>query len=555
MSPKLILGVLLLLTSSAGAQTVFFNPAGNAPGDSFGQAVAEAGDVNGDGYADVIVGAPLDQTSCTDNGIARVYSGMDGSLLFTFVGDQAFDYFSYAVGGGGDVDQDGFADLIVGGPQIVTGPVGFSGYACVFSGFDGHAIYTWHGEAPADQFGFSVANAQDVNADGYDDLIVGAPGSDFGGKEAGAAYVYSGKDGSLLYTFRGTTGDQLGFSVRPALDVNRDVYSDVIVGAPYSEIGAHDGGAAFVFSGKDGSTLWTFTGTSTKAFLGWSVAGAGDADGDNYPDLIVGAPGAGTTIAGSGQAILYSGQTGLPLRTFNGSAPGDMYGFAVSGAADINGDRYCDIIVSAPDAPAGAHRGHVDVISGFDGSYLYQLDGPPGTGRFGYAVAGTGYMSRDGFADFAIGAPLIDAFGGSSGEAIFVSGKECRATWANYGNGWSGTLGIPDFTVSGNPVICQTIDLQIENSRGIKLLAAMFLGLTQATLPTAWGGQLLLIPIAIVPVTLIAGTVAIPVMMPCDTMLCGLTVNMQVLELDDGATKGVSFTRGLQLTLGGTPWP
>src|SRR5215831_1168382 len=114
MSPKLILFALLLFASSAGGQTVFFNPGGNAPGDSFGQAVAEAGDVNGDGYADVIVGAPLDQTTCTDNGIARVYSGKDGSLLLTFVGGQAFDYFSYAVGGGGDVDQDGFADVIVG---------------------------------------------------------------------------------------------------------------------------------------------------------------------------------------------------------------------------------------------------------------------------------------------------------------------------------------------------------------------------------------------------------------------------------------------------------
>src|SRR5262245_16339694 len=285
MSPKLIVGALLLCAfAPARAQTVFFDPDGNAPGDSFGRAIAEAGDVNADGYADVIVGAPLDQINCTDNGIARVYSGKDGSILHVFAGGQAFDYFSYSVGGGGDVNQDGFADLVVGGPQIVTGPVGFKGYACVFSGADGTVLYTWGGEGPGDMFGFSVANAQDVNFDGYDDIVIGAPGSDLNGVDSGAAYVYSGKDGTRLYAFRGVAGDSLGYSVRPALDVNRDLYSDVIVGAPWSDVGKPDGGAAFVFSGLDGSIIYTFSG-QPKSLMGWSVAGAGDTDGDNFPDL------------------------------------------------------------------------------------------------------------------------------------------------------------------------------------------------------------------------------------------------------------------------------
>jgi FG-GAP repeat len=555
MGPKLIVGALLLIaTSRAGAQTVFFNLGGNAPGDSFGRSISEAGDVNADGYADVIIGAPLDETSCTDNGVARVYSGKDGSMLYAFVGGQAFDYFSYAVGGGGDVNQDGFADLVVGGPQIVTGSVGFKGYACVFSGADGTVLYTWGGEGAGDTFGLSVANAQDVNADGFDDVIVGAPGSDLNGVDSGAAYVFSGKDGSHLYAFRGQAGDSLGYSVRCALDVNRDLYADVIVGAPWSDAGLPDGGAAVVFSGFDGSVLYKFTG-QPKSLFGWSVAGAGDTDGDLFPDLLVGAPGVGPAGPAAGQAFLFSGQDGSQLFTIPGNAQGDMLGYSVSGAADIDGDRLCDFMIGAPGAPNGTKRGHAQVIAGSTWTNLYDLDGPPGAGRFGHCVVGTGYLSRDGHADFAIGAPDIDAGGGTSGEAWLYSGIECPATWNNYGDGWPGTLGVPTFTLSDDPVLCETIDLQVENSRGIKLLAAMFMGLAPAQFPTAWDGKLLVVPLFIMPLTLPAGVVSFPVALPCDTLLCGLTVYLQALELDDGATKGVSFTQGMKLVLGGTTWP
>ncbi|MFO0985540.1 MAG: integrin alpha, partial [Planctomycetota bacterium] len=271
--------------------------------------------------------------------------------------------------------------------------------------------------------------------------------------------------------------------------------------------------------------------------------------------LLVGAPGAKPAGPQSGRVSVYSGKDASVLYTFAGSGPGDQLGFSVSGASDVNGDGRYDFLFGAPGAPNGAGHGRVRVVSGLDGSVLYALEGRPTASLFGFAVAGTGELNRDHHADFAIGVPGADTLGQDAGDTVLFSGLQCLATWTNYGSGWPGTNGIPSFTVSDNPVLCRTLDLLIENSRGIKLLAAMFIGLTEAQLPTAWDGFLLLIPFSIVPLTLPAGLVQIPIEMPCDTALCGLTVYHQVLELDDGASKGVSFTPGLKLVLGGVSWP
>ena len=156
----------------------------------------------------------------SSNGSARVFSGVDGSVLYNFEGDSARDGFGGSVSGAGDVNGDGFADLIVGAPfDDNNGSI--SGSARVFSGVDGSVLYDFDGDSAGDLFGGSVSSAGDVNGDGFDDLIVGANCDDNNGTRSGSARVFSGVDGSVLYNFNGDSADDgLGGSVSGAGDVN-----------------------------------------------------------------------------------------------------------------------------------------------------------------------------------------------------------------------------------------------------------------------------------------------------------------------------------------------
>ena len=197
---------------------------------------------------------------------------------------------------------------------------------CMFAGMTHGQTVLWqfNGLASADWFGNSVAGAGDVNRDGYDDFVIGANRASPGGRMgAGQATVFSGKDGSVLYTFNGlASGDFFGTSVAGAGDVNRDGFPDIVVGAHLASPGGRMGaGQATVFSGKDGSVLHTFNGLVANDFFGWSVAGAGDVNRDGGPDVIVGArmasPG-GRSWAG--RATVFSGKDGSVLHTLNGLA-------------------------------------------------------------------------------------------------------------------------------------------------------------------------------------------------------------------------------------------
>ena len=165
---------------------------GEAAGDNFGGSVASAGDVNNDGFDDLIVGAPQNNAGGTDAGRAYVFSGQSGDTIYVFTGESANDFFGFSAASAGDVNNDGFVDLIVGAKNNVEGGV-TAGRAYVFSGQSGDTIHVFTGNARLDEFGISVASAGDLNNDSFDDLIVGAYLNDAGGFNAGRAYVFSGK--------------------------------------------------------------------------------------------------------------------------------------------------------------------------------------------------------------------------------------------------------------------------------------------------------------------------------------------------------------------------
>ena len=234
-APLYLLAWCTLAVTPTFAQTFTHVPLftfdGDSLGDQFGSSVSGAGDVDGDGFADVIVGAVLDDNNGESSGSARVFSGVDGSVVYNLNGDSANDFFGNSVSGAGDVNGDGFDDLIVGATvSVQTIRVE---YARVFSGADGSILYTFFGDSLRDLFGSSVSGPGDVNGDGFDDLIVGAPRADDNGLDSGSARVFSGADGSILYNFDGdSSNNSFGESVSDVGDVNGDGFDDFIVGAP-----------------------------------------------------------------------------------------------------------------------------------------------------------------------------------------------------------------------------------------------------------------------------------------------------------------------------------
>ncbi|MGH8003719.1 MAG: FlgD immunoglobulin-like domain containing protein, partial [Limisphaerales bacterium] len=363
-----------------------------------GFSVAGAGDVNGDGRADFIVGAPYaDPAGVFNAGSASVFSGADGALLYQINGAVASNLLGAGVAGAGDLNGDGRADFLIGSLS----------QAFAYSGANGTLLYQ-KGGGPA------VAGAGDVNGDGSADFIVGAPYADPGGLvDAGSAYLFSGATGALLYQKNGVAAaDNLGNAVAGVGDGDGDGRADFIVGAQGADPGGlFNAGSAFVYSGASGALLYQKNGAAIVDLLGSSVAGAGDVNGDGRADFIVGARLADVGgLVDAGSALVYSGATGALLYQKNGSAVGQGLGRSVSGGGDLDGDGRADFILGASDAdPAGlTDAGSAWVYSGATGGLLYQKNGTTAYDNLGSSVALAGDVSGDGKADFLIGVPFAD---------------------------------------------------------------------------------------------------------------------------------------------------
>ena len=329
---------------------------GEAAGAYFGCSVSSAGDVNGDGYGDVVVGS---YGYSSNKGRVYVYagssSGLSGSAQTTITGATASGYLGGTVGGAGDVNGDSFDDIIAGS---YTGSS--SGGAFVFHGSSSGVGTTVAATLGA---GSSVSGAGDVNADGFDDVIVGDYASSF---TKGQATVFLGSSTGVsttgATTLTGTaSSNYFGFGVAGAEDVDGDGYDDVIVGAfGY----ASRTGRVYLYRGSStgiGTTAAsTLTGTATWGHFGWSVASAGDVDNDGFADIVVGAYGAIYGVVGS--AFVYRGAaSGLDttaVATFTSTTVLAGFGRSVDGAGDVDGDGYDDVVVGASGTSGGVYLYH-----------------------------------------------------------------------------------------------------------------------------------------------------------------------------------------------------
>ena len=384
-------------------------------GDGYSISSATAGDIDDDGYDDLLVASPL-----RGGGAVYVYYGSSAGIdagteqLVTASDGLPGDQFGYGVSRTGDLNGDDFGDIVVGAYDSDAAGDG-SGSAYVYYGSavgidtstetklvpaDLSGGYTDpYGELfPGDWFGYSVAVAGDTNRDGYGDLIVGAQYDGDNGTRSGSIYVYYGGSSGVtpgleqkILASDGEIYDHFGISTSSAGDPNGDGYSDLIIGSSGDDDRGHNAGSAYIYYGTDagidaGSEQKILASTGAERdYFGISVSAAGDFDGDGIKDVVVGAREDDDYGVGPGSIYIYKGSAlGADLSTeqrvvASDGAGDDDFGLFVSSGIDINGDGYDDIVVGAPgDDDLGESSGSVYIVYGdcpdTDGDGTCRLD-------------------------------------------------------------------------------------------------------------------------------------------------------------------------------------
>ncbi|NIB98606.1 FG-GAP-like repeat-containing protein [Halobacterium sp. R2-5] len=387
-----------------------------------------------------------------------------GDAETKFEGASANDTFGAALAHG-DLNGDGVEDLIVGAPENDTASGNKSGAVYVFYGpvnetdvDAASADVTLTGVDDSDRAGYSVA-AGDVNDDGTDDVVVGAPLNDRNGSSAGIAYVVHGGDlpesASLAEADRklvgASAGDRAGWAVAT---VNRSQGDDVLVGAPQNSSAGQNAGAVYVVSDADGENVSladaaaTLEGESSGDFAGWSVAPAGDFDGDGDRDIVVGAMNNDSNAGEAGAAYVLtanvSGTQSLSEATVKlaGDAARDHAGWSVAEAGDVNNDSYGDVVVGAPyNDQHGTSAGAAYVVHGgedvtgtvnlTDAGTTLLGDSEDDQAGYDVSSAGSGDVTCDEYADVLVGAPGNNSTAPDAGAVYLVEGSEEPATERN----------------------------------------------------------------------------------------------------------------------------
>ena len=510
-----LLATAALMVAAASAQAAEFPPninlsslgskagvkfAGAEFGDQSGFAVSTAGDFNGDGVEDVIIGARNSNAGGANSGAAYLVFGkrgfnaglvklseLNGRNGFRLVGGTAGDQAGGAVAGG-DFNGDGINDVVIGADGADRNGRGSGSTFVVFghrgsfpanlqlASLNGKNGFKINGEHPFDRSGKAVSSAGDVDGDGIDDILIGAPAEDSAGQTAGAAYVVFGKkvrtnaniglaglDGSNGFKMLGgNTMERTGRAVAGAGDVNGDGVDDVIVGAYGAAPNGDGSGASYVVFGKtsgfnanvnllnlNGSDGFILNGVATIDRSGRAVGGDGDVNGDGFSDILVGAPFADPFGSESGTSYVVFGKSNFnsPIELGNldgndgfkvtGRGSLDRSGRALAMAGDVNSDGFGDVIIAAPlanapDADSGASYvlfgksgGFASTISvsALNGANGFKISGAAAEDGAGRWVAPAGDFNGDGFSDVIIGAFLADTGANNAGKSYLIYGR------------------------------------------------------------------------------------------------------------------------------------
>ncbi len=403
-----------ILPSPADFQNPFVEPVkilrefdGESANDQFGWIARNTGDVDGDGIPDFVTSAPTKDAGGKNAGRIYLYSSKSGKLIWSADGPPG-GQLGIGLEAAGDTNRDGIPDVIASAPA--------AGKAFIYSGKDGKILVTMTAEDANDNFGRHVSGVGDVNHDGYADVIVGAPGH---GKGAGAAYVYSGRDGHLLLKLTGEReGDQFGAAVA---GFSGPAGTLLIVGAPQGGPDHH--GRVYVYKSLKGEPAFTFDALPGGQALGaMFLAVPGDLDGDGFPDVYASDFADSGNVPGAGRVYLHSGKDGHRLYTIAGQTPGEGFGTSPSVTSDIDGDGRPDLIVGAWQYGGEANSGgRATLFSGKDGRLLktYTCRIPGDT--FGFDAVGMGDIDGDGDGDFLITSAWSGIHGFHSGRVFLLA--------------------------------------------------------------------------------------------------------------------------------------
>ncbi len=471
---------------------------------ALGAALSSVGDLDGDGLADLVAGAPdgVLALNVFGRGQAAAYSSATGLQLFAWDGVGAVDGFGATVAGVGDTDGDGVPDVLVG-TRVFT-----NGYVRLFSGATG-ALLT-HIPAPAgdDGFGWSVAPAGDLDADGFADFAVGARGADPGGRSnAGRVLIYSGLSLQPILLLNGKVSNLfLGKAVAGGADADGDGTPDIL---------AHGNGAGqgsvHLFSGRTGMQVRQHDGVvGQNVALGHALAFLGDLDLDGASEYLIADQYFQASGLLSGGAWVHSGVTGAELFRARGDKPDVRFGSAVAALGDVNGDGSPDFAVGASRETRQwsiNHNGTARVYSGADFMCLQVAPGDHpfyhDVFEFGAALAGVGDANGDGRGDLAVGAPGTTAPGLPDQGRVFLYGFDAQLRTSSpviatgQGGQWTAELDFSaaaagrDFLFLPSPVDPNsTLDELWIEWQGVKLpiIDSPMARLMRAQVPPGWSG-------------------------------------------------------------------
>ncbi len=398
-------------------------------GDHWGESVALVPDVNGDGHAEMFIGAPQDAS----NGSAYLINGSAPHILLKqFHGDSAGSTYGQVVAVAGLINGDSVPDLLVSAPRADV-PSGFqiltdAGRVTLYNGSTGAVLRTFQGSSTSARFGDSIASNADVTGDGIPDILIGAPHWDKTGttNNEGYANLYNGATGTLLMHHEGLKdGDLFGWSVALLGDLTGDGRSEYAIGAPAEDflqlfpflIFNEAAGSVTVYNGSTHAVLYKEFGQDFQS-LGTALCAVGDTDGDGVRELLVGAPGDGASGSGVGAAYLYEGAAGTLVRVYPGVNAGERFGTWLCKAGDIDKDGLPDVAIGGTEAGVPSGGGFVRVFDGGDGSLVKQHDFFTGSGVSQHASFDGGLdVNDDGWPDLLVGLPDGDAIASNAGGA------------------------------------------------------------------------------------------------------------------------------------------
>ena len=456
---------------------------GETMGDISAHCVANAGDVNGDGYDDFLIGAPWNNDGISGGGKAYLIFGnntgwkMDFNLSqanASFIGTSYKEYLGWKVTGGGDINNDGYDDFLIGAYRNNEVGTEAGKVYLIFGRNSGWMNNTpinsisnasFRGENATDQAGIGISCSGDVNGDGFDDILIGACTNDQAGTEAGKIYLILGKSSnwslntSLLNADASFLGEKAsnkaGFSLSISGDVNGDGFDDILIGAPDNKEGGmmpnypYDGaGQIYLYFGKKNG--WSnnvslinsdasFIGEYAGDHAGVSVSIARDLNNNGFDDILIGSHMNDSAGINSGKAyLIFGNSSGWKMdinlsqvnTSFIGESKGDLAGNSISGVGDTNGDGINDFLVSAiANSENGFASGQTYLFLGKKSGWINNSNLSTADASFwgeyisdgaGYIVAGGGDYNGDGFDDILIGAESNDEGGKSAGQTYLI---------------------------------------------------------------------------------------------------------------------------------------